>query len=54
MAASKSNSPLKLFYERLLANGKKKMVAQTAVMRKIIVMANAKLREYNSMKEKIS
>ena len=45
MAASKSNSPLKVFYERLLANGKKKMVAQTALMRKIIVMANAKLRD---------
>jgi len=45
MAASKSNSPLRAFYDRLLANGKKKMVAQTALMRKIIVMANAKLRE---------
>lgn len=48
MAASKSNSPLKVFYERLLTNGKKKMVAQTALMRKIIVMANARLRDYSA------
>ena len=48
MVASKSNSSLKVFYERLLANGKKKMVAQTALMRKIITIANAKLRDYKS------
>lgn len=43
MAARNSNSPLKAFYEKLIAKGKKKMVALTALMRKIIVIANAKL-----------
>lgn len=44
MAARNSNSPLKEFYERLTAKGKKKMVALTALMRKILVIANAKLK----------
>lgn len=44
MAARKSNSPLKAFYESLLARGKCKMVALTALMRKIIVIANARLK----------
>jgi len=43
-----SNSPLKAFYEKLVANGKKKMVALTALMRKIIVIANAKLKDFES------
>jgi transposase len=38
------NKSLTAFYQRLLANGKKKLVALTAVMRKLIVIANAKLR----------
>jgi transposase len=45
MSARRSNSPLKAFYEKLIAKGKKKMVALTALMRKIIVIANAKLKE---------
>ena len=44
MAARNSKSHLKEFYERLIAKGKKKMVALTALMRKIIVIANAKLK----------
>lgn len=50
MAARNSKSSLKEFYERLVANGKKKMVALTALMRKIITIANAKLRllHYNA------
>jgi transposase len=47
MSARNSNSHLKTFYEKLIANGKKKMVALTALMRKIIVIANAKLRDLN-------
>lgn len=47
MAARRSNSPLKDFYERLIARGKKKMVALTALMRKIIVIANARLKALN-------
>ena len=45
MAARKSNSKLKVFYENLINKGKKKMVALTALMRKIIVIANARLRD---------
>ncbi len=45
MAASKSNSVLREFYLRLLDNGKKKMVALVALMRKIIVIANARIKE---------
>lgn len=46
MAARNSKSVLKDFYEKLIAKGKKKMVALTALMRKIIVIANAKLRDF--------
>lgn len=44
MAARNSNSHLKIFYESMLARGKLKMVALTALMRKIIVIANARLK----------
>ncbi len=44
MAARNSNSSLKTFYENLIVKGKCKMVALTALMRKIIVIANAKLK----------
>lgn len=45
MAARNSNSKFKVFYEKMINNGKKKMVALIALMRKIIVIANAKLRD---------
>lgn len=44
LSATKHNKTLRAFYQRLLANGKKPIVALTAVMRKIIVIANARLR----------
>jgi transposase len=47
MAARNSNSNLKTFYNGLVVNGKKKMVALTALMRKIIVIANARIRDFN-------
>lgn len=47
MAARNSNSSFKTFYNKLLAAGKKKMVALTALMRKILVIANAKIRDFN-------
>jgi len=50
MAARNSKSHLKEFYEKLLARGKKKMVALTALMRKILVIANAKLKALASIK----
>ena len=45
MAARNSNSSLRIFYESLIARGKKKMVALVALIRKIIVIANARLKE---------
>lgn len=44
MAARRFHPELRSFYERLLQNGKQKMVALTAVMRKLITILNAKLR----------
>ena len=45
MAARRSNSSLRTYYESLTGRGKKKIVALTALMRKIIVIANARLKE---------
>ncbi len=45
LVAIKHNKRLKAFYEKLIAKGKKKMVAITAVMRKLIVILNAKCKE---------
>ncbi len=45
MAASRTKGKLGQFYQSLIAKGKKPMVALTALMRKIIVIANAKLRD---------
>jgi transposase len=45
LSAVRHNLTLRAFYQRLIANGKKKLVALTAVMRKLIVIANAKLRD---------
>jgi transposase len=47
MAARNSNSCLKSFYIRLVEAGKKRIVALTALMRKIIVIANARIRDFN-------
>lgn len=44
MAARNSKTELKVFYEKMINKGKKKMVALVALMRKIIVIANARLR----------
>ncbi len=49
MAARRSKTALKTYYESLLARGKKKMVALTALMRKIIVIANARLKEIEAV-----
>jgi len=43
--AAKHNPDLKLYFQRLVQNGKKPIVAITAVMRKLVVIANAKLRD---------
>jgi transposase len=45
LTASRHEGPLHAFAEKLIARGKKPIVAITAVMRKLIVIANAKLRD---------
>jgi transposase len=45
LAASRSKSALGEFYKRLIQNGKKPIVALAALMRKIIVIVNAKIRD---------
>jgi transposase len=45
LSASKTHPQLKQTYQRLITAGKKPMVALTAIMRKLIVIANAKLRD---------
>lgn len=45
LAASRADGPLHIFYKRLIDNGKKPIVAISALMRKIIVILNAKLRD---------
>jgi transposase len=47
MAARRSHSRLAGFYTGLIEKGKKPLVALGALMRKIIVIANAKLRDLN-------
>jgi transposase len=47
MSATRHNPALKAFYQRLIANGKKPIVALTATMRKLITIANAKIRDAN-------
>ena len=39
------NPPMKTFYDRLIANGKKAKLALTAVMRKLVILANTLLKE---------
>lgn len=46
MTAARSKGKLGEFYRRLVAAGKKKMVALTALMRKLVVIANARIKEW--------
>lgn len=48
MSASRGHSELGKFYRKLIEAGKKKMVAMTALMRKILVIANARMRDFLS------
>ena len=45
MTARRRHPELQAFYERLCRQGKPRMVALTALMRKLIVILNAKLRD---------
>lgn len=49
MSAAKHNPHLKAFYQRLIDNGKKPIVAITATMRKLITIANARIRDANHL-----
>lgn len=49
LSACRSNAQLSVFYKRLVLDGKKKMVALAAVMRKLIVILNAKLRDSKNL-----
>ena len=51
LSALRSNARLRVFYERLVAEGKPKMVAVVACMRKLLTMLNAILREQTPWKE---
>jgi transposase len=51
LSASRYNPVLKGFYQRLLAKGKAKKVALTAVMRKIIIILNAMIRDQRGFME---
>lgn len=44
LSSIRCNSTIKLFYQRLVASGKPKMVAVTACMRKLIVILNAMIK----------
>ena len=46
LVASRHNPVLSAFYQRLLADGKEKKVALTAVMRKLLVILNAIVRDH--------
>jgi transposase len=48
LVAARHNPQIKTFFKRLVANGKKPIVAITAVMRKLIVIANAKIRDHRA------
>ena len=52
-SAARHNPALKHFYDRLLAAGKLKKVALTAVMRKLLLLANSLLKEDRSWSSKI-
>lgn len=45
LAARRANGTLRDFYQRLIENGKKPIVAIAALMRKIVVIINAKIRD---------
>lgn len=45
LAASRTKGPLRAFYQRLIENGKKPIVAISAIMRKIIVILNARIKD---------
>ena len=45
LTARRHNKEMRIFYDRLIGNGKKPIVAITAIMRKMIVILNARVRD---------
>ena len=45
MSARNTNPDMKTFYDRLVGDGKKAMVALVAVMKKLVILANTLIRE---------
>jgi transposase len=54
MVATKHNQTIKAFYERLLSQGKSKMIALVACMRKLLVILNIMIRENKPWNPQIS
>ena len=54
VSAARCNPDLKAFYARLVARGKEAKLALTAVMRKLIVLASALIRENRTWTEKLA
>ncbi len=52
VSAARCNPDLKAFYARLRARGKQAKLALTAVMRKLVILASALLRENRKWTEK--
>ncbi|QGZ36984.1 IS110 family transposase [Stappia indica] len=46
LSAARCKGPLRPVFQRLIANGKKPIVALTALMRKIVVILNARMRDH--------
>ncbi len=53
LSAARHHQTLRITYQRLIANGKSKLVALTAIMRKLVVIANAKLRDANQQENAV-
>ena len=50
----RTQGPLATFYKRLIAAGKPKRLALVALMRKIVVIANARLRDIHTPQLKLT
>lgn len=54
LVAIRFNPDLKAKYDHLVAAGKEKKVAFTAVMRRLLILANALLRDQQKWAEKVT
>jgi len=49
IVASRHNPPLRAFYQRLIAQGKRPKVALVAIMRKLVILLNSMLKSLNPL-----